>query len=264
LFAVATLEFICARHHRRAVEIAFGAALGLLAGALINPTWPPPHALADAAIGAVVAIVIAIATSPSNPLATVNRAIDPLLAQVSGGVRAIASALRREDIAAAGAAVAALSGTEINLRRLDETLIQVRRSALLVHWRCGQDLVAATATASDIGHAVRNVRAMARQAWWGVLRGGEPVPAALPQMLETLADAVAILRTTVATGGHLRDTRRLLISAGQWVDVMRTQPLGISAAAVAKTAEAAVVNLLVATGLSAAAAEDSMRRPVLG
>src|SRR4051794_11352322 len=39
LFAVATMDLICARHHRRAVEIGFGMVCGALLTALVGPSW---------------------------------------------------------------------------------------------------------------------------------------------------------------------------------------------------------------------------------
>jgi hypothetical protein len=260
LFAIVVTEFLCSRHHRRPVEIAFGASLGLLLGSTFNPAWSATNALVDAAIGAVTATTIALATTPRNPVAEVHRAVDPVLTQLSTQVRAIAAALRANDAPAAGAAVYALHDTDTGLRHLDETLLHVRRAALLTHWRRGEDLTAATTTATEVGHAVRHVRGVARHAWWGVLRGGEPVPAALPQMLETLADGVAVLRVEIAEGGKLKDARQLLISAGRWVGVMRAERLGLAAAAVAAGAEAAVLNLLIATGLPLGAADAALRR----
>lgn len=261
--AVATMEMICSRHHRTTVTLVFGAILGLLVGAAFNPAWPASDALINAAIGGAVAVAVAIVTTPRDPVTEVTKTIDPLLALVAAQVRVIATALRTGDTVLAREALRALNGCNDELRRLDETLVQVRRSAVLVRWRSGQDLPTATTTATEIGHAVRGIRAMALQAWWGVLRGGEPVPAALPQMLDALADGLAILRTDLANGGPPRQSRRLLISSAQWLAVMRTEPLGIAAAAAAANADAAVLNLLIASGMTVEAADASIHKPLL-
>ncbi|HZN77857.1 MAG TPA: hypothetical protein VFC00_40110 [Micromonosporaceae bacterium] len=261
LVAVATVEVICARHHRRIVEMIFAGGLGLVAGAAFNPDWPAADLLSNAAAGSFVAVVVAIATTPGNPVPEVYRTIDPLLALVAHRVRTVAAALRTGDMAAAGEAVYALNDCEAHLRRLDETLVAVRRSMLLAYWRRGQDLPRATTTATEIGHAVRHTRAMAVQAWWGVLRGGEHVPAALPPMLDAMADGIAVLRGEIRQEGPLEQTRRLLISSAQWVVVMRKEPLGMAAATVAGNADAAILNFLIATGLPLEAAENAIHRP---
>jgi len=262
VIAVATLELICARHHRRAVEMVFAAALGLLAGAMLHPTWPTTDLLVDAVIGTMVAIAVAIATTPVNPLLEVYRAIDPVLELVTGRVRAIAAALRTGDMAAAGEAVHALNECDGRLKRLDETLVAVRRSAPLARWRRGHNLPKATTAATEIGHAVRHTRAMAVQAWGGGLRGGEHVPAALPPMLDAMADGIAVLRGEIELGGQPEQTRRLLISSAQWAGVMRKEPLSMAAATVAGNADAAILNFLIATGLPVEAAENAIHRPL--
>ncbi len=259
IFAVGALEMICSRHHRSAVTFAFGALVGVLAGVAASPAWPLRDALVQAGVGTAAALVVAVAITPADPAAAVRRSVRPLLALVSTQVRTVATALRTGDPAGAGAAVRALNDADGQLRRLDETLLQVRRSAVLVRWRSGPNLTAATTTASEIAFAVRGIRAMAQQAWWGVLRGGEPVPAALPQMLDALADGVAVLRDELDHGVD-RGARRLLISSAQWIGVLRTEPLGLAAAAAAANADAAVLNLLIASGLPAEAAEQSIRR----
>ena len=261
LFAIGTLEMICARHNRRALTFAYGILVGILISSAFDPNWPIGHALIEALIGAAAALLVAVATTPRNPVAEVRRSIDPLLTLVSTQVRAIATALRTGDAPGARVAVRALNGSDTELRRLEDTLLQVRRASILTRWRSGQDLNAATTTATEIAFAVRGIRAMALQAWWGVLRGGEPVPAALPQMLDALADGVSVLRGELEDEDQLRGARRLLISSAQWIGVMRTEPLGMAAAAAAANADAAVLNLLIVTGLSPEAAESSIRRP---
>ena len=94
-----------------------------------------------------------------------------------------------------------------------------------------------------------------------MLRTGEPVPPALPQMLEALADGLAVLRDEMHRDGQPHEARPLLISAGRWVDVMRSQPLSISAATVAASADAAVLDLLIATGVPLNDADQMLRRP---
>jgi hypothetical protein len=255
LFAVATMELICARHHRRAVEIGFGVVCGALLTALVGPSWSSPHILLDAAIGAVSAIIVAWATIPRSPVKLVNQAIEPLLADLATNLRAVSTALRSGDTTGAGAAVYALVDTDTWLHRLDESLLQVRRSKYLLRWSTGQDLTVHTDTASEIGYAVRNIRSLAQHAWWGILRGGEPVPPPLPQALDALADGIGVLREELAHDGPVAKARPLLLAASQWIAMMHGSKLSLSVAGVAANADAAVLNLLVATGMPAAEAD---------
>jgi hypothetical protein len=260
LFAVATLELICAPHHRRAVEMLFGVAIGALLTAIVGPSWSTPHVLIDAGIGAASALAVAWFATPRFPAALVNHAIEPLLSSLARNLRSISTALRQRDPAAAGAAAYALVETDVGLRQLEESLLQVRRSALILRWSTGHDLATRTDTATEIGYAVRHIRSLAQHAWWGILRADETVPTPLPQALDALADGIAVLREELNRDGCLGNARPLLISAAQWVAMMHEQQLSLGAAGVAASADAAVLNLLMATGMPAAEA-DALQHP---
>ena len=262
LFAVATMELICARHHRRAVEIGFGVICGALLTALVGPSWSSPHVLLDAAIGVVTAVIVAWFTTPRSPVTLVSQAIDPLLADLAVNLRAVSNALRSGDPAAAGAAVYAMVETDTWLRRLNEALLQVRRSKYLLRWSTGEELTPHTDTATEIGNAVRNIRGIAQHAWWGILRPGEPVPTPLPQALDALADGIGVLREELERNGCVAKARPLLVSAARWITMMRDSKLSLAAAGVAANTDAAVLNLLIATGMPAAEADALQHRPV--
>jgi hypothetical protein len=255
LFAVATMELICARHHRRAVEMLFGVAVGALLTAVVGPSWSTPHVLIDAGLGAITALAVAWFTTPRSPVALVNHAIEPLLTSLAINLRTISAALRGQDPAAAGGAVYALVETDVWLRRLEEALLQVRRSALVLRLSTGQDLATHAGMATEIGYAVRHIRSLAQHAWWGILRAGEPVPVALPQALDALADGIGVLREQLERQACPRTARPLLISAAQWVAMIREERLSLGAAGVAASADAAVLHLLVASGVPAAEAD---------
>jgi len=263
LFAVTATEFICARHHRRAVEMAFGASIGLLVAAVLDPTWPSRFAITDAYIGCAIAVLVALASTPRDPVRLVRTETDPLLGQLSTEIRSVAEALRTNNAVAAAQAVKALNQSERGLRSLEETMIQVRRSAPLTKWLRGTDLPALTTQASEVAEAVRSVRAMARHSWRGILAANQPVPPALPQMVEALADGTALLRTEMSEGVQPVNARQMLASAAQWADVLRQQNISLAAAAVAADAEAAVHSLMVATGLNSAEAAAATDRALV-
>jgi hypothetical protein len=260
LTAITLIQVLCAPHRRGLWLFLFGQVNGALVCTIFLPGFSTKHAAMNALIGALSAVAVAIATTPRNPIRLMNEAIEPVLTRLATNVRAIASALRAGDTPAAGAAVFSLNDVDGELDRLREVLHQVRRSALITRLN-GRNIAEHLNNAREIGFAARDIRTLARHAWWGVLRTGEPVPPALPQMLETLADGVAILRDEIHKNGQPREARPLLVSAGRWVDVMRAQPLSMSAATVAASADAAVLDLLVATGLPVQDADKLLRRP---
>jgi hypothetical protein len=260
LTAITLIQVLCAPHRRGLWLFLFGEVNGALICTMFIPGFSTRYAAINALIGALAAIAVAIATTPRNPVRLINGAIEPVLTRLGTNVRAIASALRAGDTSAAGAAVFSLNDVDDELDRLREVLHQVRRSALITRLN-GRNIAGYINSAREIGFAARDIRTLARHAWWGVLRTGEPVPPALPQMLEALADGVAVLRDEIHKNGQPREARPLLIAAGRWVDVMRAQPLSMSAATVAASADAAVLDLLVATGLPVQDADKLLRRP---
>ncbi len=260
LMAVTLIQVLCAPHRRGLWLFLFGEANGALATTIFVPHFSTRHAALNALIGVFAAIGVAYTTTPRKPVRRINEAIEPVLSQLALNTRAIAAALRSGDTTAAGNAVYSLNDVDRDLNRLQNVLRQVRRSAI---WSriSRRNLAEYVNSAREIGFAVRDIRTLARHAWWGVLRTGEPVPPALPQMLDALADGLAVLRDEMHRDGQPHEARPLLISAGRWVDVMRSQPLSISAATVAASADAAVLDLLIATGVPLNDADQMLRRP---
>jgi hypothetical protein len=261
LFAVTTLEFICARHRRQIAIFFFGLGFGLAIAAFATGYRTPQRLVLDIVIGVAVAMIVAFLTTPRNSTQRLNAALDPLLSHLTLNIRHIAVALRTRDVEGARAAADALAQSESDLEGVREVMMSARRSAAITLWTTGKDLDAYATTASEIAYAVRNIRVMARHAWWGVLKSDEPVPTALPTMLEALADGVCLLRDELKRDAALRVAQPQLVSAARWIDVMREEKLGLASAAVAADADAAVLNLLVATGVPAARADAMLNHP---
>jgi hypothetical protein len=260
LTAITLVQVLCAPHRRGLWLFLFGGVNGALLSTAFIPNFVTRYALINSLAGALVAVGVAYATTPRNPLKLVNDAIEPILTRLAHDVRAIASAMRTGDVSAAADAVDSINDAEEEIDRLKEVLSQVRRSAVLTRMSA-KSIKAYGSTAKRIGYAVRDIRALGHHAWWGMLRTGEPVPTGLPQMLEALADGLAVLRDEIHKDGQPHEARPLLISAGRWIDVMRSEPLSISAAAVAASADAAVLNLLIATGVPLEDADQMLHRP---
>lgn len=264
LFAVTTVEFVCARHRRSVAIFFFGVGIGLGIAAVASGYRGLDRIVLDLVVGVAVALIVAFLTTPRDATRRLNAALEPVLNNLAVNTRHIAVALRTHDVDAARAAVYALAETEEELKRVREVMNSVRRSAAITLWTTGRDLDAYATTATEIGYAVRNIRVMARHAWWGVLRGGENVPMALPPMLEALSDGVGLLRDELKRDGALRIAQPQLVSAARWIDVMREERLGLASAAVAADADAAVLNLLIATGIPLAKADAMLNHAAAG
>lgn len=255
LFAITTLEFVCARHRRVLAVFMYGAGFGLAAAAVMAGYRTVGRIALDLIIGVLVAMLIAYLATPRNAERRIVDAAAPVLTNVTRNVRAIAEALRRGDVEAGRAAVYDLADTDRDLQRLNEVLAATRRAAAITLGSTARDLHAQSASAREIGYAVRNIRVMARHAWFDVLRSGQHVPAALPPMMESLADGVSLLRDELMLAGHLRMARSQLVSAARWIEVLREERLTMECAAVAANAHAAVLNLLIGTGTPVAQAD---------
>src|SRR5688572_28368062 len=190
LTAITLVQVLCAPHRRGLWLFLYGGVMGALVCTVFIPNFMTRYAALNSVIGAVVAIGVAYATTPRDPVKLVNDAIEPVLTRLAHNVRVIASAIRDVDAGAAAEAVNALNDAEEELDKLKEVLSQVRRSAVLTRMSA-KNIKAYRSTAKEIGYAVRDIRAMGRHVWWGMLRTGEPVPTGLPQMLEALADGLA-------------------------------------------------------------------------
>jgi len=263
LTAITVIQVLCAPHWRGLWLFLFGEVNGALAATVFIPNFSTRHAALNALAGTLVAIGVASATTPRDMEKLVNDAIEPVLTRLAHNVRGIAVAMRAGDAEAAAKAVSSLNQSEAELERLKEVLLQARRSAVLTRVSA-KSLKAYRNTVKEIGYAVRDIRTLARHAWWGMLRTREPVPTGLPQMLESLADGLAVLRDEIHKDGRPHEARPLLISAGRWIDIMRAQQLSISAAAVAASADAAVLDLLIATGVPLEDADQMLHRPSYG
>jgi hypothetical protein len=255
LFAVTTLEFVCARHRRSLAIFFFGMGFGLAIAAVAAGYRSLDRVVLDFVVGVGVAMIVAFMTTPRDATRRLNEALEPVLNNMTVNIRAVAGALRTHDVEAAKAAAYAMAQTDEDLQRVREVMLSVRRSAAITLWTTGKDLDAYATTANEVGYAVRNVRVMAQHAWWGVLKGGEAVPMALAPMLEALSDGVSLLRDELKRDGTLRVAQPQLVSAARWIDVMQEEQLGLACAAVAADADAAVLNLLVATGIPVAKAD---------
>lgn len=172
---------------------------------LVATLLPPATAggltrMIDAAVGGLVGFIVA-ALLPANPLAVAHRHGRMVLGALADGLRGVASAVSRHDVAHASDV---LSQARTSQRAVEEmrTALQAGKEIVQVaplRWRLRGDLERYEKASVPIDRALRNMRVLARRAL-AALRDGEPVPDPLPAILEQLADAVVMLRDDLARG----------------------------------------------------------------
>jgi uncharacterized membrane protein YgaE (UPF0421/DUF939 family) len=193
--------------------IAQAGTSAVLVVTLDRPTGWAPQRFFDTLVGGCVAIV-ATQLFPPNPVRLVRQAARPLLDGLARALDDVAAALesgRREDAEAAQRRARALDQPT---RRLYDALelgqetarfAAVRRHAL-------SELVPVQVAASQVDHAVRNTRVLARTVLRYV-RTGRPAPGSLPEAIREIAQAVRLLRQELATPTGGRSVRTHAVRA---------------------------------------------------
>ena len=211
----------------------------------------------DALVGGGVGLVVMSLVLPLNPLTRVRRMAGGTLAQLAQAVSLTARALREADAEPARRALADLRAAEGQHIDLADSLTIARESATLspLRWRKRPAITRYTRAAVHIERATRNVRVLARRSA-DVITGEEPVPDALPEALEALADAVRTLRSELAAEREPTLTRERSLASVRAAEDAYRAGLGFSGGVVVAQVRGAVVDLLRATGIPEARADS--------
>jgi hypothetical protein len=116
-----------------------------------------------------------------------------------------------------------------------------------VRWRARGYLTSYVDAVTDLDHAVRNTRVLARRVIV-VIRDDEPVPAQLVAAVRRLAESVRTLRNELARGEEPRAARRGLVDAAE-LATSSVDRCGFSGKVVVAQVRSAVHDLLQASGL---------------
>lgn len=221
----------------------------------------------DALIGGVIGLLVNAVLIPVNPVVVARRAANPMLDELAGTLEDIARALTAGDRDAAAAALSRAREIETKLTEFTDALgagSEIARIAP-VRWRMRGHLALYVDAVEHIDRAVRNVRVLARRAVV-MLRVGETVPPSLPAAISRLSEGVRTFRNELARGFEPLAARRGLLDAATLAtEALRTEP-GFSAQVVVAQLRSAVHDLLLASGLSRADADEVLgeiqpRRP---
>jgi hypothetical protein len=220
----------------------------------------------DALIGGAVGLLISALLMPVDPAKHARSATEPLLIALAEGYRRAGRALREHDREAAEAALTDLRATAPVLAGFQAGLAATRESVRLAPWYWGQRaLLASYALAGvHLDNALRNLRVIARQAVVAIDRD-EPVPAAIPDALDDLATAAALIGP-ILTGDDAPETVRPPLLAA--VDHAReaaaehdatTSPVGLFTAPLTAQIRLSAADLLQACGMSSAETAATVR-----
>ncbi|MEV0609862.1 FUSC family protein [Polymorphospora rubra] len=257
------------------VGLAVGAALFLGSGALlinqaaasavlIATLYPPSGGIyytrwLDALIGGAVAFGVHALLLPGDPLATVGRAVGPVLDTLAEALTATGRALREADPAAADATLAGLRATEPLLQELTDALAGARETVAVspIRWGDRSALGMYVTAAPHLDHAVRNARVLARRQR-AALRTGEAGPPVLAEALDELAAAVRALHQDLDRGRESVDGPRHAVRAARLAGEVYAAGVGLSTAAIAAQVRSVAVDLMLASGLEEPAAHTAL------
>jgi len=205
----------------------------------------------DALVGGGVGLLVMSLVLPLNPLTRVRRTAGGELTQLERAVAQTAGALRNGDAGLALRALADLRASERQHADVADSLAIGQESATLapLRWRKRPALARYLRAAVHVERATRNVRVLARRAA-SVISDGEPVPDALPNALDVLADAVRALRDELAVEREPTRARERALDAVRGVATAYATGVGFSGSVVVAQVRAAVVDLLRATSVT--------------
>ncbi|MEQ7127927.1 FUSC family protein [Actinopolymorpha sp. B11F2] len=236
-----------------------GAASAILVVALVPATSTAMAAttrFVDALVGGAIGLLVNAILLPVNPVVVARRAAGRMLEELASTLDDLASALNAKDRSAANAALARARLIEGSFGDFREALSAGREIARIapVRWRARGHLTSYVDAVTDLDHAVRNTRVLARRVIV-VIRDDEPVPPNLVASVRRLAESVRTLRNELARGVEPRAARRGLVDAAE-LATSAVDACGFSGKVVVAQVRSCVHDLLHASGLDRADVDE--------
>ena len=161
--------------------------------------------LMDVALGAAIGLLFSQLLLPPNPLRAIQRASRDLLTKLASGFSTYAAALRQHDCDKAGAALHTVSSAHDSVTALDDGIEAARNApALPVHSRLTIDETKKIAACRD-GHAIRLLAStllFASDVADTLTTDKEPVPDRLCRRVQGLADTCASMANGERATAH--------------------------------------------------------------
>jgi uncharacterized membrane protein YgaE (UPF0421/DUF939 family) len=236
------------------------ALSGILVATIENPAGAlVPDRFFDGLVGGGVALLFSHLLFPLNPMSIVARASAPVFDQLGTALDEVAEALAAGDSERAFNALLQARAIDEDVRRFNDALVVGYETVRLAPPRrkARNQLEIYAIAASQVDHAVRNTRVLAR-ACVRLLRRSGPEAEQLSHAVHALAHAVRSLNTQLEAPGVIGETRRLaLIAAGRATAVM-SDPDVFALGSVVGQVRSTAHDILRASGMSAAQVQDAL------
>jgi uncharacterized membrane protein YgaE (UPF0421/DUF939 family) len=240
------------------------ASAAVLIATLAPPTSTGIYAsrFFEALLGGAVSLAVIIVV-PVRPLTLVRRAVDPVLDILTASFTDAGAALANRDRSRANAALDRLRGAEGELAVMREALQAGQESATLapVHWRARRTLRQYVNAAEFLMRAVRNGRMLSRRCVTAI-DADEPLPPCLPATLNSLGEAVVLLKRQLLDDAETQATRDRLLEAGSQAGEAYAAGVGFSGNVIIAQVRATAIDLLQATGVGPEDANVLVRQAV--
>jgi uncharacterized membrane protein YgaE (UPF0421/DUF939 family) len=235
------------------------------ASAVLVATLQPPEGgfdfdrALDALVGAATALVVSSLLFPVNPMRLVGVSAAPVLDQLVSALGQIATALTTRRPEAADEALLAVARVDGVHEHLLETLDAAGEAARLSPQRRGTlgGIDRYAVAAGELGRAIENVRALAR----GAVRAtdlDDSIPPDAVQAVQRLADSAEALKAYL-DGGAPEPAREAAVHAAALANAVLESTGNLSAVHIVGQIRLIAVDLLRATGLERARAQDAVR-----
>jgi uncharacterized membrane protein YgaE (UPF0421/DUF939 family) len=239
------------------------------ASAVLVATLQPPEGgfdfdrALDALVGGGMALLVSSLVLPVDPIRLVRERTQPVLNRLVAALGQIATALTTRQPEAADAALVAVARVDGAHESLVETLDAAGEAARLSPQRRGslEGIDRVAVAAGELGRAIENVRALAR----GAVRAAnldDAIPPEAVQAVQKLARAVEALGAYLE-GEDPDPAREAAVEAAALANAVLEATGNLSALHIVGQIRLIAVDLLRATGLERAKAQEAVRGAVL-
>ncbi|MFI5895333.1 aromatic acid exporter family protein [Actinoplanes sp. NPDC051513] len=237
------------------------ASSAVLVATLTSATGLPWTRFFDALVGGGVGLVVMTVLLPLNPLSVVQRAADPALRALADGLHHVATALRARDRDGIDAALVELRAAETSFSAFSAAVTAARENVAFApaRWRSRGALAQYVDGATQVTHALRNVRVLIRRVSTG-LGDDEKMPEVLAAAIGLLGDSVDLLRQEWAKAAEPLAARERALSAVAEAAKAYDEGVGFSGGVVVAQIRSAATDLLRATGVDFAEAPRLVRQ----
>ncbi|MFE9689544.1 FUSC family protein [Micromonospora sp. NPDC005806] len=215
----------------------------------------------DALLGGAVGLVVVALLLPVDPLRVLDRAVEPVVGNLTTQLDAVARALATRDADAAVRVLDALRGLDADVARLNDAISGADEVVTIapVRWRRRAQYHRYARAVEHLERLILYARSVARRSATA-LQYGEPIPPELPAAITRLSDAIRELHRAHRAGGSPGGTRRLTRESAElagraWAEGVRS--FGDSLITDLRTADS---ELLRATGCEPRDANTMVRK----